>query len=248
MITKDKKFDGPVLGVGLYTVSDAARLLSQQIGIRIRRRKLHRWGFGYEYSVQDEIRKSAPIVDSGVNLIDGRAIFNFEQLVELMVVGAFKKEGVSMSVIRACHEVAKKLFDVSHPFALQKFDTNGKTIFARVTADMLDAPMDQDELTLELTRQQVAFDQIVRPFFRNLDYVDDIATTLWPLGKDRSVVIDPTRSLGKSILAETGVPTSVLFSMHKGGSSEQIIADWYEVSVDGVRDAIVYEESLRNAA
>lgn len=235
-----------VVGVGLYSVPEAAKLLSFQIGAKQASRKLRRFGRGCKYFHEGTVRNAAPIVDSDLNL-NGHHLFTFSELVELLVIGAFQREGVSLRVIRAAHDRAKKIFRHPHPFALKKFDTDGKAVFAEVKSSDV-GEMGDEKLTLELHRVQVAFDKIVRPFFRNLDYVDDVAQRLWPLGQERSVVMDPARSFGKPINIDTGVPTAVLYAMHEGKSDVSTIADWYEVSVEGVRDAIAYEEQLRKAA
>jgi uncharacterized protein (DUF433 family) len=235
----------PVVGVGLYSVSEAGRLLSQQIGARQGRQKLKRWGFGYWYPYGQEKRKSWPLVKDGGPNLAGCDLFTFAQLIELLVMGAFRNEGVSMQVIRAAHKQAQKEFKTSHPFVLRRFDTDGSKIFARLTPDDVGDHITPDDLTVELTRCQVVMDKVVRPFFRNIDYVKDIASRLWPMGQDRTVVIDPERAFGKPINNQTGVPTAVLYAMHHGGSSEPVIADWYEVPLQGVKDAIEYEGALR---
>lgn len=237
----------PVVGVGLYSVSEASRLLTQQIGAKQARQKLKRWGLGYWYPYRRTRRESEPLLQGGVRSLAGCDLFTFAQLIELLVMAAFRNEGVSVPVIRAAHRQAQKEFNTSYPFVLRRFDTDGSKIFAHLTRADIDEPIEPDELTIELTRCQVAMDKIVRPFFRNIDYVKDIAARLWPMGPERSVVIDPERSFGKPINSETGVPTAVLYAMHRGGSSEQIIADWYEVPVRGVRDAIEYEGALRES-
>lgn len=235
----------PVVGVGLYSASAAGRLLTQQIGTRQPQQKLKRWAVGYRYPSGRDMRESPPLLQGKGRRLAGSEVFTFAQLIELLVIGAFRKEGVSMPVIRAAHRQAQREFRTPYPFVLRRFDTDGSKIFARLTREDINEPIAPEEFTLELSLCQVAMDRVVRPFFRNIDYVKDVASRLWPMGQDRTVVIDPERSFGRPINSGTGVPTAVLYAMHRGGSSDDVIAQWYEIPLEGVKDAVEYEKALR---
>ena len=61
-------------------------------------------------------------------------------------------------------------------------------------------------------------------------------------------MLDPDRSFGAAINRDTGVLTRILYGMHKAGESEVTVAKWYDVTIEGVRDAIFYESALSKAA
>jgi uncharacterized protein (DUF433 family) len=88
---------------------------------------------------------------------------------------------------------------------------------------------------------------MVKPFFRKLDYINDIASAFWPLGKDRAVVINPSISFGRAIEKASGVPTETLYLAYKAGDILETIAEWFEAPQSGVQDAIEYEIGLRKS-
>jgi hypothetical protein len=127
---------------------------------------------------------------------------------ELHFVKLFRTEGVTMSTIRRAALAATELFHTDYPFAVKRFDTDGRRIFATLA----ERAGGEKHVVEELGKGQIVFDDFVRPFFRKLEYRGEAeALRYWPLGADRRVVLDPAREFGAPIDAETGVPTFALF-------------------------------------
>ena len=60
---------------------------------------------------------------------------------------------------------------------------------------------------------QHAFADIVEPFlFANVDWQDDVISRWWPLGLNRSVVLDPHILFGSPHVRDTSIPTATLAS------------------------------------
>ena len=57
-------------------------------------------------------------------------------------------------------------------------------------------------------------------------------------------MLDPNRQFGQPITARAGVSTDILQAAAKAGQTVEEIADWYEVDVPSVRDAIEFEHGL----
>jgi uncharacterized protein (DUF433 family) len=68
------------------------------------------------------------------------------------------------------------------------------------------------------------------------------------MGKERPIVLDPQRSLGKPIDNGSGIPTMALYQTWRAGEPVERIARWYSVQPDVVDAAIKYEDSLLQAA
>jgi uncharacterized protein (DUF433 family) len=88
---------------------------------------------------------------------------------------------------------------------------------------------------------------ILDPFLApyGLDFNDlHEAERWWPLGKERSVVIDPERSFGAPIASRSGVPTQILHGAFQSARSYKFVANWYAVDAKEVRDAVTCEERL----
>ncbi len=96
----------------------------------------------------------------------------------------------------------------------------------------------------DLKKGQYVFDQIVRPFFRKLEYRGaNEAMRYWPLEPKGRVVLDPDRHFGKPIDAQTGVPTKSLYEAVKAGEEPVVVAAWFHVPIDAVTSAVQFEQS-----
>lgn len=220
-----------LLGVGLYSVAEAEQILSQALARRVTTTNLRRWAYGRKRLVKEY----APIIQPTVRVEDAY-LFTFQDIIELMTIAALRGEGMKMSSVKAAYERARTRFG-EHPFAKKKFSIDGAGIFPK-GADLED-----------LVTGRRAFTEIVAPLLRDIvTYAGDIPKELTPLGKDRTVLLNPERSFGSPINRETGIPTHILYAMHNAGDPVPVVARWYNVSVEGVQDAVEYERALLKAA
>lgn len=223
------------LGVGLYSFPEAGRIINAKPSV------LRRWAREYVYFDKDAVRRHAPVISRyfGRN----SDTLTFLELVELLFISAFRSEGVSMQAIRKAAERAAIQFHTEYPFAVQRFDTDGKHIFATLREESSDL-----ELIEELGKGQLAFDRVVKPLFRKIDYRDGAdALRYWPLGHEGRIVLDPHRAFGKPIDSATSLSTEVLYEsvQAEGGQDPAAVADWFEVPIEAVTAAIRYESLLR---
>jgi uncharacterized protein (DUF433 family)/DNA-binding transcriptional MerR regulator len=232
-----RKGGNPYLGVGLYSTADAARLIG------VRGQKLRRWRQGYTFGQKGVSR---PLFGDDYPELARRRILTLADLVELKLISLFRDAGVSMRKIRRVAEWAAEKYSTNHPFAMKQFKTDGKRIFVEMEEreERERAGRKPRRHHQEAPEGQVVFDAIAVPFFKRLDYAGEEVQRYWPLGKDKRVVLDATRSFGKPIDHEFGVPTLVLYSAFRAGESIESVADWYDVSVEAVEAAIEYEQSL----
>jgi hypothetical protein len=104
-----------VLGVGIYSRAEAARLL------KVTQPRLRRWVLGYTYWLhlgeRESLRKKLPVVSIDLPVIDDAVALSFVELMELRVVKAFIDNGIPLQRIRIAAELAMQHFDTKHPFA-----------------------------------------------------------------------------------------------------------------------------------
>jgi len=166
----------------------------------------------------------------------------FAELMELHFVKIFRDDDVSFQVIRRAATAASKRFGTDYPFAVKRFDTDGKSIFATLRSKETD-----QELIEDLERSQLVFSKVIRPFFKKVDYhgTHEIER-FWPLYRSGRVVSDPTRRFGQPIDAPTGVPTEALLQAVNAGDGQDvhIVAEWFDIPVDAVKAAVRFELSL----
>jgi len=104
-----------------------------------------------------------------------------------------------------------------------------------------------DDELINLVTDQREFSRIVQTFLKELEFSgDDIIW--WPLGKQRQIVVDPRRNFGQPTVARSGVPAETLARSVKANASQGLVARWYEVQPEEVRDAVEFAHSLAKAA
>lgn len=224
------------LGSGLYTPVQAARL----VGLRPDR--IRRWLQGYEYSTARSTKRAPALIER--ELGSDHLMLSFLDLVEVLFVNAFLKHGVSPQTIRRAADAARAEFHTDHPFCVHRFETDGRTVFARIRDES------HDERLVDLSRRQVVFKQVFQPLLKQLEYdpVTDAAIRWWPMGKTQPVVLDPDIAFGEPVVGTRAIPTRILAAPIEHGKTDVAVADWYEVPVREVRAAVSFERSLLAAA
>ena len=216
-------------------MADAARLT------RVSARKIHRWLKGYDFRSGERVRHSSAVWRCEFRPIGNKLALSFRDLLELRFVDAFIRAGVSWRTMRRAHAKAQAELKTTHPFCSNRIATDGKNILLQQGEE------DSDEALINLVSNQREFRRIVEDFLKELEFSgSDIIW--WPLGRERHIVIDPRRNFGQPTVAKSGVPAITLARSVKANSSVDLVARWYEVQREEVRDAVEFEDSLAKAA
>jgi uncharacterized protein (DUF433 family) len=169
-------------------------------------------------------------------------VLSFLDLIEACFVKVFLDHGVSLHTIRLVAEEAERMFKTTHPFCVKRFETDGRTILARLR----DEHADGGERLLDLKRKHFVFPAVFTPLVKTLDYdTSGDAVRWWPRGRGTPIVLDPKRAFGAAIVDRSCVPTRALFDAHTAGEAPENIAKWFRVELAEVRAAIAFEKSLR---
>lgn len=226
-----------IFGVGLYTAGDAARLLGGTYGIASTQ-SIRRWLGGYKYRYRGNSRRAKPLWVPELPKIRGELGLGFRDLMELRFVASFREKGLSLQAIRLALKRACEIVGHDHPFATERFRTDGKDMF-------LELAHETDEPTLiDLRRNQYGIHRMIAPSFKDLEFERGIAARWWPLGQRKRVVLDPKRSFGKPIDDEFGVPVEALSAALVTLGSVRDVARWYEVHPRAVKSAKMFSESF----
>jgi uncharacterized protein (DUF433 family) len=143
--------------------------------------------------------------------------------------------------MRRAHAKAQHQLQTTHPFCSNRISTDGRSILLRQGEE------DSDRALVNLVTDQAEFSRIVETFLKELEFSgSDIIW--WPLGKERQIVVDPKRNFGQPTVARSGVPSQVLARSVKANASQEVVARWYEVQPEEIRDAVEFEGSLAKAA
>jgi uncharacterized protein (DUF433 family) len=227
-----------LLGIGLYTVPVAARLL------RMPRINIRRWLGGYSFRQSAQVHQMPPLWAPDIPIRDGHLELSFRDLIELRFVHAFVSAGVGLLAIRNCLDYAREVVGNDRPFSTSRFRTDGRSIFLESLERL---PEEDDPKVLDLKRHQYVFKKVLEQTFKDLD-VEDSEVARWRPYKGRAtIVVDPERAFGQPIAADFGVPTIALAEAAEAEGSVERVAAIFEVPEAVVRDALKFEQGLAQA-
>ena len=220
-----------LVGIGIYTAAEAGRLL------RIPAKKIARWVRGHRVGAHFY----APLWNAQIHLSDGQIFLGFRDLLEARIANRFIQEGLSPQRVRAGIALASEIIGTDRPLSSYRFRTDGREIFFKIlSTDDEGQPREQ---LLNLFRRQFEFKQVIDPLLRDVDFEDGEPSMWWPLGKQQHVVVDPARSFGQPIDADTSVPTrSLAAAAAIDGEQEAALA--FDVSVAAVKRAVRFEAAM----
>lgn len=223
-----------LVGVGLYSISEAARLTG------VPAQSIRRWLFGYRYRLDGESRQVAPVWHGQIPATDDALALGFMDMMEARFVHAFRQFGVGLQTIRLAARRASEVFGQDHPFTRRRFQTDGRAVFAELGEESGEAKL------LDLARSQYAFRQVVRPSLHaSIEFADGDAVLRWyPRWPRRSIALDPQISFGRPIVRDLGIPTESLAKAAMVEGSAERAARWFDVPVQAVRAAVAFEASL----
>lgn len=215
-----------LIGTGSYGIPEAARFA------RVNPRTANRWISG------EGAEKRGRLFKTDLPSVRGRYALSFLDLVDLLVVGRFRDEGVSFQTVRRVYAQLCRSLRTPHPFSHQRLLTDGTTIFAQTLDEV------GDEHLQEVLSGQTAMPDILRPYLTQIEYSADTQTAArWNISP--GVVLDPARSFGKPIVASEGTTTFVLAQAFWANDRDaDLVADLFDVSPASVRLAVEFESEF----
>ncbi len=220
--------DHSLLGIGMYTPAEAGRLTA------VPSSKIRRWLRGHSLGRKHYERLWQPQIDIG----DDEVYLGFRDLIEVRVVDAFIRAGLSAQKIRRAIAIAQDRYGIDHPLSTHQFRTDGRNVF------LLLADEDQDRI-VDLFRNQYAIRQVLEPSFKGLEYGPGGVPVRWRVSP--GVVIDPEHAFGQPVDRDSLVPTAVLADGAAAEGSPGAAAIAFDVPVQAVKRAIAFERSLAHS-
>lgn len=233
------KPDLSLIGVGLYTPSEAATLTG------IPGKKIRRWLRGH--TIRDT--EYPALWTSNLTTLDLESLYlSFLDLVQLRVADAFIRAGLSAQKVRRAIEYGSEIVRSEYPFANARFRTDGKTVILHVMMDEPEAGergADNERLIDLFKHGQYLMQKVIEPSLKGLEFdEDDMAARWWPMGRSKGIVIDPRRQFGAPIDDATGVPTSVLAEAAQAEGSIAQAAKMFMVPQSSVNRAVAFEQQM----
>lgn len=157
---------------------------------------------------------------------------NFLTLIEMFVFFKLKEGGISSSRIIKAHKAISEKYETPYPFALEGIFFDKKDVFFE---DSHGSFVKADE-TL-----QVMIREVLQPFCQKVEYGDlGVAERYYPLGKNKTIVVDPDHQLGYPTIEGTNIVVDTVAELYNAGEDITTISRLYEIEHAQVEDAIAY--------
>lgn len=224
--------NGDLLGRGVYTVPDAARLAG------VNQTRIRRWLTGNARVYKGEVINDPPLWSPVLNDIGGSLHLTFRDLIELRFVDLFRQQKISMPYLRKVVHAAQTLVGDSHPFSTSRFKTDGKNLYMELVYRTKEPEL------IEVLSGQHAFHSIISVGLKDIEFHGGVASRWFPLAGKGEVVVDPQRAFGQPILDESGVPTGTIRLLADAGRTAKEISADFELPEKSVKAALAFESQL----
>ena len=215
-----------------YPVAEAAHYLRMPEGT------LRSWVVGRLYPVSGQSKRSRPLV----HLDDPqRRYLSFINLVEAHVLAAIRRRhGVKLPKVRAALDYVRKQFQVERPLIDEVFQTNGLDLFVERYGEMINASREGQQAMKEILSvylQRIERDTRGLPI-KLYPFTRDTESATAPKRDPRVVVMSPTISFGRPVVAGTGIPVSAIYERYRAGDSVADLARDFRLETGAVEEAI----------
>jgi uncharacterized protein (DUF433 family) len=211
-----------------YSIKDAAKYL------RIPAGTISSWVKGRNYPTATGYNFFKPVI---VTKDCKPKLISFTNLVEIHILRAIRQHHkIQLDNVRKALDYIDEQFQVPHPLAREEFRTDGVDLFIERYGSLINASK----------AGQTDMKEAFNAHFQRIEPDDTgLAIKLYPFTRSheennpRIVVIDPRIAFGRLVIADTGIPTSILAQRLKAGDSIEDLADDYDC------DSMLIQEAIR---
>jgi uncharacterized protein (DUF433 family) len=218
MVTTSIDRETPKIGSGIYTASDAAKILNIPYG------KANYW---FNHYVKTKLPEQVGFqYQFTINKITA---VNFLSLIEMYVFYCLREKRITTSKIIDAHSNMSKLLATPYPFAKQDLFTDGKHLLfelgdIHITAD---------------SKLQIEIWECLHSYFEKISFSSNrLATKFFPLGTNKTIVVNPENQFGQPIIEGTNILAQTISCLYNGGESIESIQRLFDISKENVVDAI----------
>ena len=216
----------------MYSVAEAAHYLHMPAVT------LLSWVAGRLYPVAGQTKRSRPLIQRDD---PRRQYLSFTNLVEAHVLAAIRRRhGVKLSKVRSALDYVKRQFEIDRPLIDQSFQTDGMDLFVERYGGLINASREGQRAMKEIIgvyltrieRDAKGLPIKLYPFTR------DTQSETAPQSDPRVVVMIPTVSFGRPVIAGTGIPVSAIYERYRAGDSVAELARDFRVEASAIEEAI----------
>jgi uncharacterized protein (DUF433 family) len=213
----------PTLGKGIFTPSDIAGFL------KVKTATVNRWMKTYwDGEFAQKVGHAASWK------IDGSKAVDFLTMIEIVVMGSLVDLGAQTREIAKAHNLLSERFNTEYPFAtkevLENIRIGGRKVY-----------WEEDNMIINLDGSgQINLD-FIRKLVKNLDFdTSELAIRYWPIGKEKSILVDPKRKFGHPVIAGRNIYPETIYNMIRAGDPAEFVAELYGLTIKEIDDVIEY--------
>ncbi len=221
-----------VLQRPMYGVGQAAGLLELPTDT------VRRWLDGYERQGVHY----APVVRVEPT---GEDIVTWGEFVELGYLREYRRKKVPLQQLRVVIDRLRDAYGVPYPLAHVKPYVAGRALVLQVQEE---AGLPEALQMVTIVGDQLLLAEPAQMFYDKVEFAEEIAVALRPMGKKSSVELSPERAFGMPAVVGRNVRTEVLYELWQAGEPVDDIAEGYDLEPVQVEDALRYESRLHAAA
>ena len=214
----------------LYNVGEAAAYL------RLSRATLNSWVIGRTYPKKGSRGYFRPLIQLP-SRSDRR--LSFYNLIEAHVLRALRtKHSVALKTVRNAVDYAESELGIERLLISPELRTAGGDLFLEKYGQLID-----------LSRSgQLAMKKLLENYLRRIEWDSaELPARFYPFLADeamdgpRRIVIDPTLSFGRPVLARHRITVSALAERINAGETVDFVADDYGLEISEIQEALIYE-------
>lgn len=213
----------PHLGQGIYTAADAAAIL------RMEKRKTKYW---FQYYVKNRLFETA-----GHRYhyeISDMVAVDFLTLITMAVFFELKAREIPTQRIIKYHTKLSTKLNTPYPFASQDLYTYQKLLLTG----------DPDGELRRVDTWQPIITGVLKGLAKKISFNEEkLAHKFHPLGKNKSIVVNPENQFGLPRIEGTNILTDTIYDMVTGGVDKKEICKSYGITLKNVEDVIEFSQA-----
>jgi uncharacterized protein (DUF433 family) len=215
-----------------YTPAEAAHYL------RMPQETLRSWIHGRSYVAEGRSKRSLALIQ----LDDpSRKYLSFINLVEAHVLAAMRRRhGVKLPKVRSALDYIRRHFKIERPLIDQAFQTDGLDLFVEHYGDLVNVSREGQKAMRDLIAaylQRIDRDRFGMPI-QFYPFTRDSESASTPKDDPRVIVMNPSVSFGRPVIAGTGIPVSAIYERYRAGDSVADLAKDFRLNISAVEEAI----------
>jgi uncharacterized protein (DUF433 family) len=151
-----------------------------------------------------------------------------------------RRHGVKLPKVRKALDYVHRHFQVEHPLIDQAFQTDGLDLFVERYGELINASREGQRAMKEIIGvylKRIEWDAKGLPI-KLYPFTRDTESDAAPKSDPRIVVMNPSVSFGRPVIAGTGIPVSSIYERYKAGDSVAELAQDFRLDTSAIEEAI----------